>query len=405
MNFDQRRVMKLFDRPIIDGPIIYWMSRDQRVQDNFSLEYCKKLAKENNQSFEVIFCLVENFLGAGERQYDFMLKGLEYVSSQFSKQGIKFNLIKGEPIKTVSEYVNHNKCGALITDFDPLRIKRNWQEGVGKNISCPLFIVDSHNIVPVWVASNKQEYGAYTLRPKINKLIDEFLVLPGCDTSRDNESLQVARDFIENKLEQYDLLRNNPDANAQSNLSPYLHFGHIYSGRVALMVKESKASQKAKDAFLEELIIRKELSDNFCYYNKDYDNINGFPDWAKKTLEDHKNDEREYLYTKEQFEKALTHDDIWNRAQKEMVEKGKMPGYLRMYWAKKILEWTKDVSEAMEIAIYLNDKYELDGRDPNGYTGIAWSLGGVHDRAWGERKVFGKIRYMSYKGVKSKIVC
>jgi deoxyribodipyrimidine photo-lyase len=134
-------------------------------------------------------------------------------------------------------------------------------------------------------------------------------------------------------------------------------------------------------------------------------NINGFPDWAKKTLEDHKNDEREYLYTKEQFEKALTHDDIWNRAQKEMVEKGKMPGYLRMYWAKKILEWTKDVSEAMEIAIYLNDKYELDGRDPNGYTGIAWSLGGVHDRAWGERKVFGKIRYMSYKGVKSKIVC
>jgi deoxyribodipyrimidine photo-lyase len=286
MNFDQRRVMKLFDRPIIDGPIIYWMSRDQRVQDNFSLEYCKKLAKENNQSFEVIFCLVENFLGAGERQYDFMLKGLEYVSSQFSKQGIKFNLIKGEPIKTVSEYVNHNKCGALITDFDPLRIKRNWQEGVGKNISCPLFIVDSHNIVPVWVASNKQEYGAYTLRPKINKLIDEFLVLPGCDTSRDNESLQVAKDFIENKLEQYDLLRNNPDANAQSNLSPYLHFGHIYSGRVALMVKESKASQKAKDAFLEELIIRKELSDNFCYYNKNYDNVNGFPDWAKKTLEE-----------------------------------------------------------------------------------------------------------------------
>lgn len=403
MNFDERRVMKLYDRPINDGPIIYWMSRDQRVDDNYSLEYCKKLAKENNQEFEVIFCLIENFLGAGERQYDFMLKGLEYVSARFAKLGIKFNVIKGEPIEIVSNYINKNNAGALITDFDPLRIKRHWQDGVGRKISCSFFVVDNHNIVPVWIASNKQEYGAYTLRPKINKLVDEFLVgLPGCDTSGDNEPLKVAIDFVENKLEKYDLLRNNPDADAQSNLSPYLHFGQIYSGRVALMVRESKASKKAKDAFLEELIVRKELSDNFCYYNKNYDNVNGFPDWVKKTLEEHKDDKREYLYTKEQFENALTHDDIWNRAQNDMVTKGKMPGYLRMYWAKKILEWTKDVSEAMEIAIYLNDKYELDGRDPNGYTGIAWSLGGVHDRAWGERKVFGKIRYMSYKGVKSK---
>ena len=153
---------------------------------------------------------------------------------------------------------------------------------------------------------------------------------------------------------------------------------------------------------MEELIVRRELADNFCFYNPQYDSFAGFPTWAQKTLDEHRRDPREYLYTLAQFEQAQTHDDLWNAAQLEMVQTGKMHGYLRMYWAKKILEWTRSPEEALQIAIYLNDRYELDGRDPNGYTGIAWSLGGVHDRAWGERKVFGKIRYMSYNGCKSK---
>ena len=150
------------------------------------------------------------------------------------------------------------------------------------------------------------------------------------------------------------------------------------------------------------MIIRRELSDNFCFYNPYYDQFEGFPAWAKKTLNEHRRDPREYLYNQEQFENGQTHDPLWNAAQMEMVRKGKMHGYLRMYWAKKILEWTPSPEEAQRIAIYLNDRYELDGRDPNGYTGIAWSIGGVHDRAWGERPVFGKIRYMSYNGAKSK---
>ena len=148
--------------------------------------------------------------------------------------------------------------------------------------------------------------------------------------------------------------------------------------------------------------MRRELADNFCFYNEEYDSIECFPDWAKKTHEKHKNDPREFLYTKKQFEQGKTHDELWNACQNQMMQTGKMHGYMRMYWAKKILEWTKNREEAMNIAIYLNDTYELDGRDPNGYAGIAWSIGGVHDRAWFERPVFGQIRYMNYNGCKSK---
>ena len=196
--------------------------------------------------------------------------------------------------------------------------------------------------------------------------------------------------------------RNDPLKNGQSNLSPYLHFGQIAAQRVALEVMGSSGPTDARKAFLEELIVRRELSDNFCFYNPRYDRVDGFPAWAQATLERHRRDPRDYGYTPEQFEQAQTHDDLWNAAQREMVRTGKMHGYLRMYWAKKILEWTPSPEEALKIAITLNDRYELDGRDPNGYTGIAWSLGGVHDRPWGERKVFGLIRYMSANGCKSK---
>ncbi|MBN2520958.1 MAG: hypothetical protein JXB17_10665 [Bacteroidales bacterium] len=156
------------------------------------------------------------------------------------------------------------------------------------------------------------------------------------------------------------------------------------------------------EAFLEELIVRKELSDNYCYYNVNYDSYEGFPEWAKQTLKIHRYDEREYVYELIDFESANTHDDLWNAAQIELIETGKIHGYMRMYWAKKILEWTKSPEKALKTAIYLNDKYAMDGRDPNGYTGCAWAIGGVHDRAWSERPVFGKIRYMNCNGAKRK---
>ena len=212
---------------------------------------------------------------------------------------------------------------------------------------------------------------------------------------------KTLKHFIENKFDKYPELRNDPNANVVSNLSPYLHFGQISAQRVALTVNELINPAQA-ESFLEELIVRRELSDNFCYYNSNYDSFNGFPEWAKKTLNDHRKDEREFTYSLKKFEKAKTHEDLWNAAQNELVSTGKLHGYMRMYWAKKILEWSKSPEEALKIAIHLNDKYEIDGRDPNGYTGCAWAIGGVHDRAWGERPVYGKIRYMNRNGAKRK---
>jgi deoxyribodipyrimidine photo-lyase len=197
-------------------------------------------------------------------------------------------------------------------------------------------------------------------------------------------------------------MRNDPTQNGQSQLSPYLHFGQLSAQRVALEVVGRNAPPAAEEAFLEELIVRRELADNFCFYNASYDSFKGFPRWAQVTLHDHRKDPRAYSYTLKELENARTHDDLWNAAQTEMIVKGKMHGYLRMYWAKKILEWAENPEQALRTALYLNDKYELDGRDPNGYAGIAWSIGGVHDRPWKERGIFGKIRYMSYQGMNSK---
>ena len=419
------------------GPVIYWMSRDQRIHDNWALLYSQKLALRYKVPLLVVFCLVPRFLNATIRQYGFMLKGLREVENELTKKHMPFFLLTGSPEKEIPLFVKNMSAGILVTDFDPLRIKRKWTATIAEKISVPFFQVDAHNIVPCWIASPKQEYAAYTFRPKIRRLLPEFLdsfpplrkhpfhvrtkqkpvdweaadrtlnidhSLGEIDWLRPGEKAgkRVLNSFVKHKLSSYERMRNDPTKDGQSNLSPYLHFGHISAQRVALEVMKRGRSRERKDAFLEELIVRRELSDNFCSYNQNYDTVDGFPNWARESIRKHRKDPREYIYTLNQFENAETHDDLWNAAQTEMVQKGKMHGYIRMYWAKKILEWTESPEQAMEIAIYLNDRYELDGRDPNGYTGIAWSLGGVHDRAWNERRVFGKIRYMSYNGCKGK---
>ena len=432
-----RRVRALRAGNLKKGPVVYWMSLDQRTRDNWALLFSRELSQQEKMPLAVVFCLVPQFLGATFRQYAFMIQGLAEVEQNLAEKNIPFYLLCGSPEVEVVEFVRKYGAGCLVTDFDPLRLKRVWKEAVAKKLDIPFFEVDAHNIVPCWVASDKQEYGAYTLRPKILRALPEFLdefpplhkqevawgepsvsidwqgILAGLSVDRgvpevsafkpgERAAWAVLGDFLENKLSFYPESRNDPTREGQSNLSPYLHFGQIAAQRIALEVEDSPAGTKAKESFLEELIVRRELADNFCFYNLQYDSFAGFPSWAQKTLDEHRRDPREYLYTLAQFEQAQTHDNLWNAAQREMVQTGKMHGYLRMYWAKKILEWTRSPEEATQIAIYLNDRYELDGRDPNGYTGIAWSLGGVHDRAWGERQVFGKIRYMSYNGRKSK---
>ncbi len=431
------RIQKLNKAPYNNGPITYWMSRDQRAHDNWALLYARELAARHETDLLVVFCLTPNFLDATYRQYDFMIKGLIEVERELNKYNIPFRLRFGDPPTEIIKFIKNEKIGALVTDFSPLRIKKGWNRQIIKSLKIPLYEVDAHNIVPCRVASEKQEYAAYTFRPRINALLSEYLCkFPRLKKQKYNgkskavsnswaqaeKSLKVDKsiqpvdwispgykngmrklsEFLKKRLPDYASRRNDPNFKAQSDLSPYLHFGQIAAQRIALEIEKSRSNKDSVDSFLEELIVRRELSDNFCYYNDKYDSFESFPEWAQKTLKDHRKDKREFIYTLSQFENADTHDDLWNAAQMEMVITGKMHGYMRMYWAKKILEWSKTPEEALKTAIYLNDKYELDARDPNGYAGIAWSIGGVHDRAWPQRKIFGKIRYMSHDGCRRK---
>ena len=433
----QERIRILKDGERKKGPVIYWMSRDQRAHDNWALLYAQEMALQSKASLGVVFSLVSEFLGAGIRQYSFMLKGLQETEQYLKEKQIPFILLEGPSVKRLPEFAYQHGISALVTDFDPLRIKKEWKKKVAQQIDIPFFEVDAHNVIPCWHASPKQEFAAYTFRPKVKRILDEFLepfpplkkhpipwkaehaqtdwegAYKSLKANREVEEIEwlkpgekeakrILKNFIKHELSDYDHGRNDPNRDAQSNLSPYLHFGEISAQRVALEVLKDGAQGQNRDAFLEELIVRRELADNYCHYNPDYDNFYGFPDWAKKSLQEHRKDKREYVYTYKQFDEGKTHDALWNAAQKQMVKTGKMHGYMRMYWAKKILEWTENPERAQKIAIDLNDKYELDGRDPNGYAGIAWSIGGVHDRAWFNRPIFGKIRFMSAKGALSK---
>ncbi len=435
MNLERARPLN--HQGVKNGPVIYWMSRDQRMNDNWALLHAKSLALKKKVPLAIVFTLAPSFLGAQVRHYDFMLKGLAQLQKDLALKNIPLFLLFGNPSEEVVKFIKECGAGALVTDFDPLRVKRAWKDDVKRKIEIPLYEVDAHNIVPCWVASPKQEFGAYTIRPKINRILDQYLkefpkmtrhryafgeksqaidvgqileklkcgkaagpvgwIKPG-----EKEAVRALKQFISKKLSRYDTARNDPCLDGQSDLSPYLHFGQLSAQRVALAVACAKANENSKQAFLEELIIRRELSDNFCFYNQNYDNIHCAPGWAYATLFMHVKDKREYLYSLKDFEFGRTHDDLWNAAQAQMVKTGKMHGFMRMYWAKKILEWSPTPKAAFATAVYLNDTYSLDGRDPNGYAGIAWSIAGVHDRAWGERAVFGKVRYMSYNGCKNK---
>lgn len=435
---DSRRIRPLNNREPRPGPIVYWMSRDQRVRDNWALLYAAELARNAGQPLGVLFCLAPSYLGATSRQYDFMLRGLAEVETELRDRGIRFALLPGRPDEQVVRFAHEHEVGAVVADSSPLRPNREWRRAAARGLDVPLFDVDAHNIVPCWLASSKQEYSARTFRPRIGALLGEFLVpfprLPGrlptwpggsrsADWSSAGGSLRADRSvppvadsrpgtraaaaalrrFIRSHLRHYAAGRNDPNAAAVSGLSPYLHFGQLSAQRVALTVRAARAPVAAKEAFIEQLVVRRELADNFCLHNSDYDRFAGLPDWSRRTLTEHRADRREYVYAQTEFEQARTHDALWNAAQQGLVETGRMHGYLRMYWAKKILEWSESPERAVAIAVRLNDRYALDGRDPNGYVGVLWAIGGLHDRPWFTRPVYGSVRYMSRSGCEAKL--
>lgn len=436
MIIDNRRIQKQNEYQYQNGPILYWMNRDMRLQDNWALIYAYELSKKFKTELVICYNLNPNFLGGAYRQFHFKIGSLKQLHQDSKEKNIAFYTFIDFDIDCVIDFVKDNKVGYIVTDFSPLKIHKTWLKKIKKNFKIPIDVVDTHNIVPVWYTSDKKEFAAYTIRPKIQKNLKEFLtdfpkfkkqknksipfqkinfgeILHDVKINRDilpvdwcmpgeKSALKVLKKFIQNS-DTYSRDRNNPNIDVQSQLSPYLHYGMIAPQRVAYEVLHSNMKHDSKKDFLEELIVRRELADNFCYYESNYDTSEGFHDYFKKELKKNEKFQREYLYTKEEFEKGKTHDDLWNACQMQLIKTGKMHGYMRMYWAKMIYAWSKNADEALKIAIYLNDTYELDGRDPNGYAGIAWCIGGVHDRPWYViNKVFGKLRYMSRSGMEKK---
>jgi deoxyribodipyrimidine photo-lyase len=433
---EESRVQPLNKKHPLKGDyILYWMQASQRAEYNHALEFAIEQANQKKLPLIVYFGLTGKFPEANERHYFFMLEGLKEVQQSLNSRGIGSVIERSSPEIGAVKFAK--KASLVVCDRGYLKVQKHWRQYLAENIDCPLLQVESDVVVPVETASNKEEYSAATLRRKLLRILYEYLVplqdetlkidssqleFESIDISEINKAVSALNidhtikpvtsfhggtreakkrleEFISKKLHRYDNLRNDPNEDGLSNLSPYLHFGQISPLYVALQL--SRSSGPGTEAFLEELIVRRELSMNFVRYNQKYDSFTGLPEWAKRTMKEHERDPREYIYSLEELEQAQTHDQYWNAAQREMVVTGKMHGYMRMYWGKKILEWTANPEQAFSIALYLNNKYEIDGRDANGFTGVAWCLG-KHDRPWGSRPIFGNVRYMNAAGLKRK---
>jgi len=400
-----------------------------------------------------------------ERHGKFLLGGLDCVHDELKAKNVPFHIVYHQDT-TNSGIENPHVLGGFLQKYNPtvvvcdtgvLRHARRWNESPALRdaldaIDVPLYQVDAHNIVPIWYASPKREVGARTLRSKLHRLVDECLQKkdykngsipdfvgnehwkPSKSEQReanqkfDYEShqqflnwddsvksvikenpgttagIEKFEDFTKSGLRHFSMLRNDPNNEGVcSSLSPWFNHGHLSFATCMHLLRTHNRDAEGKASFVEEGFVRRELSDNFLWYAPDtYDALEAGAVWAQDSLELHRTDTREYIYRLCEFESGKTHDDLWNAAQFQLIRTGKMHGFLRMYWAKKILEWTSTPTDALRYAQYLNDKYSLDGRDPNGFCGVAWSIFGNHDMGWKEREIFGKIRFMNYKGCKRK---
>ena len=420
--------------------VLYWMQASQRAAFNHALEYCVREANAQGLPPLVCFGLTDRYPEANERHYAFMLEGLRDVESDLRTRGIRFVVRRGSPPSVALGLARD--ATMIVCDRGYTRHQRRWRDEVADGAPCGVVQVESDVVVPVEVASDHHEFAARTIRPKIHRHLDEYLqplratkvkrpslafrVAGEIDVSRPAEALakltldrsvgksnvfeggyRAARTrlerFVKLKLRGYARRRNEPADAHTSTLSAYLHFGQISPLEVALVVRAAPGVPVAdRHAYLEELIVRRELSVNFVHFNPHYDRYECLPDWARKALARHARDRRPVLYTRAQLEAGETHDPYWNAAQREMVVTGYMHNYMRMYWGKKILEWTRAPAEAFATALYLNNKYFLCGRDPNGWANVAWVFG-LHDRPWGpERPIFGLVRYMNEAGLRRK---
>ena len=416
--------------------VLYWMQRSQRAEWNMALEYSIEMGKKLDKGVVVCFGLMDDYPEASERHYAFMLEGLAEVAEKLKQRNIAFVLRIGHPVDVAAELAT-DAC-MVICDKGYLRHMRKWRSKLADRLEVPLIQVEDNAVVPVETASDKEEYAARTIRKKINEKLSQFgeevhplkvakstlqLALKGEDLSETNkllaklnpskespkvetfkggtgEAKKHFRHWLNEGYLNYDEDRNQPHLENVSHMSPYLHFGQISPLWLLDQMKPKRGDNKA--SYLEELIVRRELAINFVWFNDTYDSLKAVPEWAQETLETHKSDKREKVYTMDEMENAKTHDPYWNKAMQTMKDRGYLHNHMRMYWGKQILLYTNTPQYAHRVVLELNNKYFLDGRDPNSYANIAW-LFGNHDRGWTERAVFGKVRSMTKSGLERKI--
>lgn len=392
-DINSKRIFEVNNKEYKKGTVVYLIEREIRLKDNFALQFAIKKASELQSKLKIVY---KETSYENKSKKAFIERQILSVKQQFDNANLDFEILDGKDF-AVLEYLKELDTALLIIDFNPISNKKYL-----KDASFKIIEIDGHNIIPARFLSEKREYNARTIRRKIYANIKEFLTEYPNKYEIKTEAEIILKDFIKNKLPFYAEYKNNPTKNVISGLSKYLNLGFISKQRVALEILKSEVSVENKEAFLEELIVRSELSDNFCLYCKKYKGNSCLPNWAKNSIFKHKNDFKPYIYTKKEFENAKTHDKLWNATQLQLREKGVIHGYLRMYWAKKISEWSANTKCGIEIAIELNDKYAFDAPSPNGYTGILWSIGGLHDRAFQDRDITGKIRTMTYNSICKK---
>lgn len=424
--------------PAPDGKcIVYWMQRSQRGLDNPALDLAVKIANRLGLPAVVYFAPVPWYPRANWRHYAFLNEGISDIRRDLEQRRIGF-VLRRWPNHSLDKFIAEVEPAALVSDENPMREPEHWRQAVATRAKIPFYTVDSDVVVPSKLFA-KEQYAAFHMRKRLYAHLDEFLVpqentvakhrwtapagienLPDdTDITKDweidrsvkpvdsfrggtQQALRLLDEFVSHKLANYAEMRNHADKDGTSRLSPYLHFGHLSPITVALAVKQAKAPAKEKESFLDELLVWREVAINLVTYNKDYDSLAGADRWARESLREHARDERSFRYSRAQFERSETHDLLWNAANNQMVNTGWMHNYMRMYWAKKLLEWSASPRQAYETAVALNDKYFLCGRDPNGYAGIAWAIAGKRDRPWYQKPVTGLIRTMSESGARKK---
>ncbi len=415
--------------------VVYWMQRAMRIVDNPALNIAIEAANLLELPVVVYFQVIPNYPNANLRHYHFLVQGLRDVAEDAEQLGVGF-IVRRSPDASLEAFLEEVQAALLIGDENPLREPERWRKVLAKRLAVPYWTVDADVVVPSRVF-NRSYVLLHHFRPHLKRELPTYLAAPrkispihkweprsrlhSFDLSGDitagftrldrsvtpvdsftggtHAALKRLSEFVTLKLKDYEAQRNLPEIDGTSRLSPYLHFGNVGPLTIALAihkaVKQGTAPPAAAEKFLDELIGWRELAVLFVRHEPNYDNWECAAPWARKTLLEHAGDARPHRYSLDQLERGQTADDLWNAAQRQMVDTGWMHGYLRMYWAKKILEWAPDPAIAFDWSVILNDRYQLDGRDPNSYAGIAWAIVGRHDRPWFNRPVFGLVRTMT----------